>query len=262
MYLPPPPKKSKYSNNNEFALNDLTIELFYHTDTDNVYICGDFNARIGNKHDIVIDEETVKRISIDGKVNQQGERLLTFLNDVSYCVTNGRTTPCEDGFTWVTSYRGRAVVDYHITRSCDITSINRTIARSCNEIIAVEGIEQLISDVSHAPDHDLLMMEVELSTTVKENLQDRNLGAKNFQGLRKTYRKVGQDYMSSEMAKRVLPQLLSKMENMVANQMEINEMYKLITLMLSEAELSANKLGKKRKSTKFKSYWDNELSKK
>ena len=39
-------------------------------------------------------------------------------------------------------------------------------------------------------------------------------------------------------------------------------MYKLVTLMLSEAELSANKLGKKCKSTKFKSYWDNELSKK
>ena len=87
VYLPP--DNSKYSSENEQILNGLVIEIYSQVDSDNVYICGDFNARIGNKQDCAEYDDVPKRIPVDMTSNVQGEKLLTFINDIRGCVING-----------------------------------------------------------------------------------------------------------------------------------------------------------------------------
>ena len=49
VYLPP--VSSKYGKLNEEILNKLTIELYRQVESEYVIICGDLNARIGDRDD-------------------------------------------------------------------------------------------------------------------------------------------------------------------------------------------------------------------
>ena len=67
--------------------------------------------------------------------------------------------------------------------------------------------------------------------------------------------------MTSELAVRMIPELLSQFENLNNVQKEVNLCYQELTnFILEEAEGSLGTLKKKRKCRKFKDYWDDELS--
>ena len=103
-----------------------------------------------------------------------------------------------------------------------------------------------------------------MSAIVHKNLinLDRNLGSLNVHR-KKVYRKVGETYMNSDVALCVLPMLLNDLENAENSQKEINICYNnLAEFLLKEAECSLRKKSKKRKGTKYKEYWDDELSNK
>ena len=63
IYLPP--ENSKYGKNNEQTLNKLVLELYQLCDSDYVFICGDFNARIAGKNDCALSAKMPKRFAID-----------------------------------------------------------------------------------------------------------------------------------------------------------------------------------------------------
>ena len=113
VYLPP--QNSRYSELNETALNHLIIDIYRNSNAENIIICGDFNARIGDKDDCPDTEGIIKRHVIDNISNSQGEKLLILVNGIKGCIVNGRVQPAFDGFTSVTSHRGTAVVDYVLT---------------------------------------------------------------------------------------------------------------------------------------------------
>ena len=113
VYLPP--EGSKYSVNNKFVLNSLTINVYSHTDVDDMVICGDFNGRIGSKADCAnFDNVASERHVHDTKSNARGDKVLTFVKDIKGCIVNGRITHENDGFTSVTYHKGNTVVDYFI----------------------------------------------------------------------------------------------------------------------------------------------------
>ena len=69
--------------------------------------------------------------------------------------------------------------------------------------------------------------------------------------------------MSSESALRLLPAIMAEIEEMEKTQTCINECCeKIISFILEEAKTSVANRGKRRKTTKYKEYWDNELTKK
>ena len=117
-----------------------------------------------------------------------------------------------------------------------------------------------MSDKSHIPDHNLLVMQLEMSLTVQEHLVDRNLGSVNVQR-QKVHRKTGNSYMSTDVAMRLLGEMLDEMEELEHNQLEVDRCYNsMVEFILEEAEHSASELTKKRRNTKFREYWDKELS--
>ena len=258
IYLPP--ISSPYASENESILDSLIIECYDLCDIDNVFFCGDFNTRVGNKKETQMCDELPNHVVIDEVFNQQGDKLLNFTNDIKGCIINGRITPNMDDFTSVTGYKGKAVVDYHITRQSDISGVVKMSVESCNNLIRDNKLTNLLNERSHVPDHSLLSMWVELSTCVKESLVGNTLGSKSV-SRRKTYRKTGDNYMNSSTTLRVLPELLERMQKIEANQAEVNHVYgSLIELIEYEAENSLRTKNRKRKETKFKDYWDKELS--
>ena len=258
VYLPP--EGSKHANNNEVILNNLTIEVYLNQEANSILICGDFNARIGSKSDCAEWDEMPNRAAIDKQTNSQGEKLLTMVSDIRGCIINGRVKPENDDFTSVASHKGLAVVDYVITRQCDLESVLDFNVKSPIQLIDEMNLQHMINDRSHPPDHSLLTVEIELSTSVKERLCGNTLGSKEYKK-KKTIRKVGEEYMENDTALRMLDTLMSNFEQVKRKQKDIDNCYCMLTdFLLSEAESSSGPLKKKRENTKYKQYWDDTLS--
>ena len=144
VYLPP--ESSKYGTKNEHILNLLTIELYRQEDADNVIICGDFNARIGEKEDCQYIDGMQPRIPLDKETNTQGNKLLTFINDIRGCIVNGRISPDYDFFTSTAPHKGNAVVDYVIVRQSDLHSVKSCKVQCCMEVMDRLKCSHLVSD--------------------------------------------------------------------------------------------------------------------
>ena len=145
VYLPP--EGSKYSGDNDQVLNLLTIDIYKQNEASPIIVCGDFNARIGAKNDIIIGVDNIcDRISLDKTSNSQGDQLITMINDVKGCVLNGRVTPEYDDFTSIASHKGRAVVDYFITRQCDIEAMKSLEVHSMTNLIDKLNIQSLLGE--------------------------------------------------------------------------------------------------------------------
>ena len=67
--------------------------------------------------------------------------------------------------------------------------------------------------------------------------------------------------MASDLVMKLLPDIMENLHDNVFNQQEINDSYaRIIDLILTEAESSLTGRNTRRKNTKFKSYWNAELS--
>ena len=100
-------------------------------------------------------------------MNQQGHKLVNFCNDVDFCIINGRVEPNMDDFTSLTCYRGKAVVDYHLTRMCNLDNIKKFNVISCVDLVRDLHLELLLGDNCHIPDHNLLTMSIEMSNIIR-----------------------------------------------------------------------------------------------
>ncbi len=87
--------------------------MYLNSEVELIYFCGDYNARSGNLTDVMedIDINLPSRISIDDVIHGHGEAMIDFLKHSKMCILNGRLSPENDNFTYL-SDKGRSVVDY------------------------------------------------------------------------------------------------------------------------------------------------------
>ena len=254
------PDSSKYGKDNEVKLNNLALDIYGQSESDNVIIFGDFNARLGNRDDTLSFDGIGPRRILDKISNSQGDKLLNFVHDIRGVIVNGRISPEYDGFTSIASHKGNAVVDYFIVQQSDIGAITRMRVLSCTELIENGNKSHLVSDVSRIPDHNMIQLELEMSGVVRESLIGRGLGTETVKR-QKIYRKIGENYMSGDTAQRLLPQMIENIENNMSIQNEVDECYELfVNFLREEAEDSLKAKNKKRKTTKYKEYWNKDLS--
>ena len=84
--------------------------------TNTVYLCGDFNARVGNGKDIIEgldDFDLPDRKVLDATKNSHGDALLEFMRDMKLGILNDRLDPNRDNLTFHFT-RGQPEVDYYI----------------------------------------------------------------------------------------------------------------------------------------------------
>ena len=150
-YLPPE-NSSRGNESQEFLDNMLSQIYVHHHPLISLVICGDFNARLGEKQDYSDSADTVpKRIIVDKTLNRYGHHILDFLNDPCCCILNGRGDPKLDNYTSV-SPRGRAVVDYMIVPRDQLSLFSEFQVQTVSDL----ANEHRLTPSSRMPDHSVL----------------------------------------------------------------------------------------------------------
>ena len=181
--------------------------------------------------DYIVDidgEEIPKRINVDKNKNAHGDCFITFLKDNRSIILNGRITPENDDYTFV-SNRGCSVPDYII---CPVENLY-----NCTKMKTI-----LVSDVINEfgflppksiPDHSILSAtfvtsfydigkNLENKNTVEKTTLPKNQNPKPTKAPKKNRSKINnQFFMSQEVLQQVL-MTISKLENIVDTKDEIN----------------------------------------
>ena len=94
-----------------------------------------------------------------------------------------------------------------------------------------------------------------------ERLQYRNIGCKFYNNSKSVRRNPGDNYMKSNTALRLLPELLADIRETENVQSMINDRYlRIVDLVVGESSPPCEKNKGQRKTTKFKAYWNQDLS--
>ncbi len=96
-------------------LGHLIAQMYLLNNSDYIYLCGDYNGRIGNMTDVVHAIDFLpERKPLDPIVHGHGESLIELMQDAKLCVLNGCLNPENDNYTCISTC-GSSVVDYIIT---------------------------------------------------------------------------------------------------------------------------------------------------
>ena len=150
-----------------YAILFKYISLWYAcNDADAVYLCGDFNVRVGNGKDIIEGLDGLDlpdRKVLDATKNSHGDALLEFMRDMKLCILNGRLDPNRDNFTFH-STRGQSVVDYFIVPHDCISHCRHMKVQLTNTVITNYNLSHLISERCRPPDHSVLTLKFTCSS--------------------------------------------------------------------------------------------------
>ena len=165
-----PPKNSVWGRDSDKFYSHLTNALYTYSDVDSLILCGDFNARISSQSDVIseIDQNVPPRVSIDKTLNSHGVSLLEFLKDNKYCIVNGRISPKNDNYTFI-SQRGKSVVDYFITSHDGLKFCENFKVFATNDLVDSLQLEGLLGTNCKSPDHSMLVLTCKFSYACQFN---------------------------------------------------------------------------------------------
>ena len=275
------PENSIWGRNSDQFFAHLVSEVYTYSYADSVYLCGDFNARIGNKSDHIdnIDDIPPRR-NIDDVINAHGHSLLDFVLDTKLCILNGRLSPEHDNYTFLSS-RGRSVVDYVITTHEGIDMCKQFKVITCNKLIEENKLQSLINSKSKPPDHSILSLEFMYSYGY--NINNSTMEQKSTNSISKpiqqdcnillnnkmyNFNSRPENFLKSENWKQKITTIVQQLENNIDNQNELDSVFNnLCKSLFSELDnvLKFKTIGNKKTRKYFKShkpYWDEELSNK
>ena len=256
-----PPENSPWGRSPDDIFAHLTGQMYLLEDVDDIVICGDFNARIGqlNDSDAVIDSVVPTRGVIDPHVNAHGHALVDFLIENKLCVLNGRYA--DDGFTCV-SPRGSSVVDYicvpHVTlRKCtDFRVISNY------DLVDSHHLHDFIGPKSRLPDHCLLIcgLSIEVAPPDSDMTSTRE---GNDVGKRYVLKEVPREFLGSDEAREMLGQIIETIGNWRNVHNEVENLYtSLVKCIVDEMDrvLPSFTPGRSRRYyRRHKPYWNSEL---
>ncbi len=88
-YLPPQ-YSARAADATEFY-HTLLGKSYLYQNMGPLYMCGDFNSRIGDMADYIEGIDSIsERLVVDFDIKSYGDNLIEFLTDSSCCVVNGR----------------------------------------------------------------------------------------------------------------------------------------------------------------------------
>ncbi|CAC5405576.1 unnamed protein product [Mytilus coruscus] len=203
-----PPKNSVWGRDSQGYFAHILSDIYEQCDTDAIFLCGDFNSRIGSLKDYSDFDELPLRLSLDKTVNQHGNTFLEFLNESKMCVLNGRFDQDKDNFTFI-SGRGKSVVDYicvpqdYLDQCISFETITtRSIAEKAN-------LFNFLGERSKLPDHSVLVTEFK---SIKSTFTDNIPGSPTQSTKRFKLKLMPNDMFSSDMCKLALQNVISHIE--------------------------------------------------
>lgn len=268
-YLPP-----EYSTRGRDAVTffaDVIADIYLNSDCDAVVLCGDLNARVGNLIDYVPNIDSIPgRDTLDTVKNSHGDCFIEFLKDGKLCVLNGRVTPENNDFTFI-SHQGKSVVDYIAVNHEALCKFSYFDVLTMSDCIEKFDLFSLLSQTCKAPDHSVLVAKMSHMLTNTTNINTAEPHSCTCQHMneckRNKYRKrnIPEQFMSSLDWKTNISHLIEHYETQINNQQDLDTSYKLFTdTLFSEMDkflkinFSSKKVRKQFKS--HKPYWNETLS--
>ena len=258
-----PPDSSPYGKDSVNFFAYLTSQIFTKSYADLILVCGDLNARVGNKNDINtnLSSETFDippRKCLDSTSNKHGSSLIDFLNACGGCMLNGRFTESDDNYTCIKN--GKSVVDYIICLQEQFSSYANFKVETPAQLSDKYCAQGLISSKSHLPDHDMLSISlVTCNLPVYEKSLRKVTSKYNFKN-------IPEQFMNNAIWKQSIKDIISDIEKCTHDQVHIDAIYEeFVDNVHNEMKAFLKKLDcterpAKRSYKKFKSYWNDELN--
>ena len=274
-----PPDSSVHATDNDMYFQQLVSLIYDNANKDFILMGGDYNARLGNKLDYIPSvDDLPTRIVVDTISNDQGVSLANFCIQTNTCVVNGRVCPLQDGFTSV-SHRGKAVVDYFVTRHDDLKFVDDFKVLSLGDIIDEHNLVG-IGD-NNGSDHNILMCRVNVNSIDEdiclssehadtvETSQTINHASQQSSTPPPTRYKKGNfpdTFMNTEKTIQECGQLIDDMLYRCSTQEELDQIYdNYVNLYHAEMSTFLKKVDKTPKAKKIlrhtpKPYWSEDLT--
>ena len=261
IYLPP--ERSMRGRNPDSFFEYLLNKCYMYSDHDINIIMGDFNARVGNKTDFIldVDESLPLRANIDDTVNRHGDSLMEFCIDSKYIIVNGRITPEKDNYTFVSS-RGRSVVDYILTPQSDIHFFTESKVLLVSDIINTFSLTPPEGGTEGSlPDHSVVCATVyihyEKQTEVIETQVNKVQRYKR--------QNIPDDFMMNDDILQATADIVDQMERFEQTHQTIDAIYeKICNIYMAEMNsklLKSNSHSMSRSKTRTpKPWWCEELN--
>ena len=259
-----PPETSVWCNSNEF-FGHLMAQIYMYNDVDCIVLAGDFNSRICDIQDHVVEVDNVSnRHVIDkGRLNKNGEAFIEFLKDMKLSIVNGRVTPEHDNYT-CTKSNGNSVVDYIVVPQICIDNCEMCKVLMVNDLIKEYGLESLLSQRCKPPDHSIILLDFVVSIIPENKYSEFTSVETETLSKQKKYnlKTFPADFQDNEKWCKCLLDIIDHVQNCQNNQQDIDKTYDkfvgCITNEMDEYLLCSSKAVKKRFKY-FKPYWDKEL---
>ena len=218
-----------YGQDPENYFNEASVIWDDFLDCDLLVGSGDLNARTQEIIDYLpdIDGNVPKRTNPDKTKNSHGGHFITFLKDNRAVILNGRVTPELNDYTFV-STRGLSVPDYLF---CPLEHF-----ACCNEM-KIHLIRDIINDLKipppqSLPDHSILSGTFLTSFFIFNKSEKSSFEPFNSNLIdppkkppRKNLKKINENFFMSEEIQQQVLNTISKLENALQNQDEINKLW-------------------------------------
>ncbi|VDI33576.1 Hypothetical predicted protein [Mytilus galloprovincialis] len=251
-----PPADSCRPVDSDVFFRNLLHQIYSYQHKGKIFICGDFNSRVGSNSDYIEGVDLVKpRNYIDHTENHHGDVFINFLSDVNFGMLNGRFN--DNQFTCI-STTGKSVVDYICVPYEDMENI---------EDFKIVPMSDIINNISYIPDsipdHSVLYCDVNLSINLKRNM-DMNKSENNASH-KHNVSSVPNDFLLNEDIFHKVLEAIQKIENYIEVSSDVQNAYDEFQSLI-KCEMD-NKLpiynsssGNKRKKSRFKPYWNDSLA--
>ena len=256
-----PPENSVWGRDSDAFFAHILGDIYSNCDCDAIYLCGDFNARIGTSRDISDFDVIPERSVLDNFVNQHGHSFVEFLNEAKFCTLNGRFDTNDDNYTSVSS-KGNAVVDYICVPHDTFEQCLYFKVITSRSLVEDADLFGLLNERSKIPDHSILLTEFKIHDTT---CQSPPSSSATCSTKRYKLNAIPVDFLSSNISKLALQSVIQRIESARETQNEVDDIYSTLCKLLV-AEMDANiptfdtsKRTKKRfKNTK--PFWNDELA--
>ena len=268
-----PPVNSVYGQTSVDFFNHLTQQLYSNYEADLIVICGDFNARIGNQNDVIIDiDDLPLRCNIDDCVQGHNEDFLNFVKDSKLCILNGRFGEESNKFTCV-SDKGRLVADYMVVPHDCSQKLREFKVMPMTELPEKFELVGLTSSNSKPSDHSVLYAKIDMCINLNDQhvesfelpIMEKPCNFDEYNKRKYYFNEVPEDFMLNEQFLTSFIDVVTRQLSNCTGQEDLDKMYdnvcQLITgemdrcLRFSDKANKARKKGKQRKP-----YWNHKLS--
>ena len=228
------PENSPWGRDSTSFFAHLLSQIYTYAESDAIIVCGDFNSRIGELSDTILNIDSLPpRVVLDKVVNHHGKSLIEFLQESKFCIMNGRVDKDKDAYTCCTA-RGMSVVDYYLVPQDLLPVCKNFSVKSMVTFLGDHGLQPLLSKRCKMPDHALVCFDLYVNALsqcydedddVPKVITDQGLEVPSMGARKYNYKKANPEFMSSALCRQAMLEVIDMIECNRESQAEIDMIY-------------------------------------